>query len=285
MATPRSLTSRSPSVDFPPDLPWPRKSNATTPTDLFSLLATFHTAPCCHDRVKPCASTTAKSPSLARWTASIGTPSSVTSVLAFSTGFVISLLCSTGRVTRPGSRGCRAHVRVFTERRCEPWRRWHAGRRADSRFHLPRRAGPARRGPRGHRARGRRCGVRLPCGDGSLLPDPGDRAARAGDARGVHHAGVPGRMHLAVEAAHAGDRDGLPAPGHPGQDRDHTGRAVRRTGLARHRRGLERRGVPRTRHPVPAGGRAVRAPRGNAADLPADVARRRIALHRPALPA
>ena len=48
---------------------------------------------------------------------------------------------------------------------------------------------------------------------------------------------------------------------------------------------LERGGVARPRHPVPAGRRAVRAARGDAADLPADVARRREAVPGQALPA
>ena len=46
-------------------------------------------------------------------------------------------------------------------------------------------------------------------------------------------------------------------------------------GLARHRRGVERGGVARARAALPADRRAVRAPRGGAADLPADVERRR----------
>ena len=48
---------------------------------------------------------------------------------------------------------------------------------------------------------------------------------------------------------------------------------------------LERGGVARPGHPVPARRRAVRAAGGGAADLPADVARRRVALPRQALPA
>ena len=74
-------------------------------------------------------------------------------------------------------------------------------------------------------------------------------------------------------------------PGHAREDHDHARRAVRRPGVARHRRGLERGGVARARHPVPAGRRAVRAAGGDAADLPADVARRRQPLPRQALPA
>src|SRR5690348_6595165 len=103
MATARSLVSRSPSVDTPPDLPWPRKSKAITPATRFSLLATFQTAPCCQDKVKPWASTIARSVSAGRCMASIGTPSSVTSVLVLSTGWVISPLCVTWRSGRAGS--------------------------------------------------------------------------------------------------------------------------------------------------------------------------------------
>jgi hypothetical protein len=55
----------------------------------FSRLATRHTAPCCQERVKPCASTMARSLSAGRWMASIGTPSSVTSVWVLSTGRVM----------------------------------------------------------------------------------------------------------------------------------------------------------------------------------------------------
>src|ERR1700691_4684924 len=44
-----SLISLSPSVDVPPERPWPRKSKVITPVpppDLFSRGATFQTAPC-----------------------------------------------------------------------------------------------------------------------------------------------------------------------------------------------------------------------------------------------
>ena len=92
-------------------------------------------------------------------------------------------------------------------------------------------------------------------------------------------------LHLPGQAAHPGHRRRLPAPGRARQDRHHARRAVRRPGLARHRRGLERGGVARARHPVPAGRRAVRAAGGDAADLPADVARRRDPVPGPALPA
>jgi hypothetical protein len=51
-------------------------------------------------------------------------------------------------------------------------------------------------------------------------------------------------------------------------------RAVGRARGARYRRGLERRGVARARAAVPADRRALRAARGDAPDLPADVDRR-----------
>ncbi len=148
----------------------------------------------------------------------------------------------------------------------------HAGRPAAAR------RGPGHGGP--HRGRGR---LRLHRGHGPLFPDPRDRRVRARDARGIHDARLPGRVHLEGRAAHAGHRRHLPAARHPRQDRDDAGRAVRRAGLARHRRGVERGGVARARHPVPAGRRAVRAARGNPADLPADVARRREPVPRRAL--
>ena len=92
-------------------------------------------------------------------------------------------------------------------------------------------------------------------------------------------------LHVPGQAGHPGDRRRLPASRHPGEDRDHARRAVRRPGLAGHRRGLERGGVPGPGHPVPAGRRAVRAAGGDTPDLPADVARRRVALPGPALSA
>ena len=58
-----------------------------------------------------------------------------------------------------------------------------------------------------------------------------------------------------------------------------------RPGLARCRRRLERRGEPWARAVLPADGRAVRAAGGDAADLPADVERRRLGVRRHALPA
>src|SRR5256885_2318010 len=83
-------------VDSPPDRPCPRKSKVTTPPDWFSRLATFQTNGRDHDSVKPCAMTIASSRPPGRWIASIGTPSVVTRVSAFSTGALISPFCVTG---------------------------------------------------------------------------------------------------------------------------------------------------------------------------------------------
>src|SRR5215470_2108963 len=88
-----SLISLSPSVDTPPDLPWPRKSKVTTPPNLLSLVATFQTAGRCQFSVNPCASTMPSSLSPGRCAASIGTPSSVTIVLAYGTGLLIGTFC------------------------------------------------------------------------------------------------------------------------------------------------------------------------------------------------
>src|SRR5215475_10614455 len=91
-------------VESPPDRPCPRKSNVTTPPCWFSHLATRQTYGRDHDNVKPCAMTIASSPSPGRCAASIGTPSLVTSVRAFSTGPLIYPLCSTPEAGRPGAR-------------------------------------------------------------------------------------------------------------------------------------------------------------------------------------
>ena len=83
----------------------------------------------------------------------------------------------------------------------------------------------------------------------------------------------------------AGHRRHLPPPRPARQDRRDARRALRGPGRARHRRGLVR---PRARGPrrsVPAGRRAVRTARGDAADLLPDVERRRRAVRRQALPA
>ena len=82
--------------------------------------------------------------------------------------------------------------------------------------------------------------------------------------------------HTETHAARsAGHRRHLPPPRSARQDRHHPRRALRRAGRARHRRRLVRARAPRPRRAVPAVGRAVRAPRGDPADLPADVERRR----------
>ena len=86
-------------------------------------------------------------------------------------------------------------------------------------------------------------------------------------------------------AARVGHRRHLPRPGHARQDRHHARRALQGPRLARHRRGLERGGGRRPRPVLPGHGRALRAARGDPADLPADVERRRRALRRQALPA
>src|SRR6266542_913550 len=62
-------------------------------------------------------------------------------------------------------------------------------------------------------------------------------------------------------------------PGSTREARHHARRAVRRPGLARHRSGVERGGVGRAGHPVPTGGRAVRAAGRDPADHAPDVAR------------
>ena len=77
----------------------------------------------------------------------------------------------------------------------------------------------------------------------------------------------------------------LPPSRAAGQDGHDARRALRRPGPARHRRRLVRARAPGARRAVPAAGRALRAARGDAADLPADVERRRRPLRRPPLPA
>ena len=78
--------------------------------------------------------------------------------------------------------------------------------------------------------------------------------------------------HTSTGAARpAGHRRDLPPPRPARQDRVHCGRPVRRPRRARHRRRLVRPRAPRPRRAVPAGRRAVRAARGDPADLPADV--------------
>ena len=89
----------------------------------------------------------------------------------------------------------------------------------------------------------------------------------------------------ADDARAAGHRRDVPLPGAARQDRDHAGRALRRPGPARHRRVLVRARAARPRRAGGAGGRAVRAAGGDAADLPADVERRQRPVRGQALPA
>ena len=87
-------------------------------------------------------------------------------------------------------------------------------------------------------------------------------------------------------ARRAGHGRDLPAPRPAGEDPRHPRRALRRPGDARDRGRLVRGGAPRDGGAVPAAVRAVRAPRGDAADLPADVGPdERRPLRRHALPA
>ena len=90
------------------------------------------------------------------------------------------------------------------------------------------------------------------------------------------HAGLPGRRDRAGQAADAGDRrrstgiPGILAKTVTTLDVLSGGRAWLGIGAA-----WNEEESPRAGRPVPAGGRAVRAAGGDAADLPADVARRR----------
>jgi alkanesulfonate monooxygenase SsuD/methylene tetrahydromethanopterin reductase-like flavin-dependent oxidoreductase (luciferase family) len=77
-------------------------------------------------------------------------------------------------------------------------------------------------------------------------------------------------------ASNAGHGRRLPRAWPAREDRHHARRPVRWPRGARDRRGLERGGGARARPTVPAGRRALRATRGDAADLPADVVRRRV---------
>ena len=45
--------------------------------------------------------------------------------------------------------------------------------------------------------------------------------AEQGDARGVHDAGLPGRLHVAGRAAHGDHGHGVPGSRRPGEDRHH----------------------------------------------------------------
>ena len=94
----------------------------------------------------------------------------------------------------------------------------------------------------------------------------------------------PRASRTRITSGHHGDRRDLPPPGCAGQDRHHAGRALRRSGEPRHRRRVERGGAPRAGRAVPAAGGALRAARGDAADRPPDVVRRRQPVCREALP-
>ena len=90
--------------------------------------------------------------------------------------------------------------------------------------------------------------------------------ADGADARGLHHARLPGRAHLAGRAPAADHRGHLPAPRHPREDGGHPRRALRRPRGARASAPPGTSGAPRPGRAVPAAGRAVRAARGDAAD-------------------
>src|SRR6185437_1378024 len=94
---------------------------------------------------------------------------------------------------------------------------------------------------------------------------------------------IPRGLHVPCEVAHACDRCRLPASWDTREDHLDPRRAVWRPGLAGCRGGVERGGVQRSWHTVPACRRAVRTARGDIADLPPDVERRRLALSWPAL--
>ena len=106
------------------------------------------------------------------------------------------------------------------------------------------------------------------------------------DARGLHDAGVPRGAHLPGRAAGLGDGRELPGPRAAGQDRHARWTCCRAAG-----RWLgigaawNERGGRRARPALPADRRAVRAAGGDAADLPADVERRRRPVRGRALPA
>ena len=158
-------------------------------------------------------------------------------------------------------------------------------RPAHRRLHLPGGRPRPRRRPDAHRRRGR--GGRVPARerDGPPVPDPGARAARARDARGLHHARLPRRAHREGRAAGVGHRGQLPRPRHARQDHHHARRALQGPRVARHRRGVEQRGGRGPRPVLPGHGGALRAARGDPADLPADVERLRRPLRGQALPA
>lgn len=148
-------------------------------------------------------------------------------------------------------------------------------------------AGPARdagHAARRHRRGGRGVGGRVVHAHGPLVPDGAARRARRADARGLHQPGVRRRPHADDEARPARHRRHLPPPGIAGQDRHHARRAVAGPRHARHRRRLVRARAPGAGRPLPRHRRALRAPRGGARDLRADVERRRRAVRGEALP-
>ena len=112
---------------------------------------------------------------------------------------------------------------------------------------------------------------------GPLLPDGGDGARRGPHARGLHGSRVRRRADGADAAPTSRHRRHLPGSRAAGQDRDDARRAVRRSGRVGHRRRVVRARAPRPRCSLPAHRRAVRAAGGDAADLPADVERGRMA--------
>ena len=107
-------------------------------------------------------------------------------------------------------------------------------------------------------------GIVLVHRDGPLVPDGALPDRVRPDARGLLGAELRRGEDRAAAARPARHRRHLPLPGPARQDRHHARRAVRRPGDARHRRGLVRARAPRARRAVPAGRRAVRAPRGDA---------------------
>ena len=128
-------------------------------------------------------------------------------------------------------------------------------------------------------------GHRAADGDGPPLADRGHRPAGGRDARGVHDARLSRRRHRARAAPRARDRGRLPRARAAREVRHDARRALGRSRGPRHRRRLERGGGERPRPALPLDPRAVRAPRGDRADLRADVERQRRAVRGRALPA
>ena len=162
-----------------------------------------------------------------------------------------------------------AHRLVASQKLCAGCN--HANGSAGLVLHLAGRPGVDRTHLRADRPQRRGRRAVEPVGDGPLLPDRRDRPAGARHGRGLHRTGLRGRSDQPDRARHPGHRCHLPAPGAARQDRHQPRRAVRGPGLAGHRRGLERAGAPRSGGAVPVDQGAVRAARGDPADLPADV--------------